>query len=69
MRYKVGIMDLRRGNQTLAIARQFVEGAVYYVGHIHGCACVRSLTKERAVCGLLRRLACGLTNDACRVKG
>lgn len=57
MRYNVETMELRRGNQTLTIARQFVEGVVYYVGHVDGRACVRSLTKEGAVCGLLRRLA------------
>jgi hypothetical protein len=36
---------------------QFIEGVVRYIGLVDGKACVTSVTKEGAVCSLLRRLA------------
>lgn len=57
MRYNIETMELRRGNQTLTVAQEFIGGVVRYIGRVDGRVCVQSPTKEGAVCSLLRRLA------------
>lgn len=57
MRYNVETMELRRGSQTLTITQEFINGVVRYIGRVDGRDCVTALTKESAVCSLLRRLA------------
>ncbi|QLQ12927.1 MAG: hypothetical protein HZY74_05960 [Brevundimonas sp.] len=69
MRYNVETMELRRGNQTLTAAQEFIGGVVRYIGRVDGRPCVQSPTKEG---GLLpaappRLLFGGLTrlNEVC----
>lgn len=57
MHYNVEKVELRRGTQTLTITQEFIEGVVRYIGCVDGKACVTSVTREGAVCSLLRRLA------------
>lgn len=57
MRYNVEKMELRRGTRTLTVSQEFIEGVVRYIGYVDGKAYVTSVTKEGAVCSLLRRLA------------
>lgn len=57
MRYNVETMELRRGNQSLTVAQEFIGGVVRYIGRVDGRPCVQSPTKEGVVRSLLRRLA------------
>ena len=55
MHYRNDIIELRRGQNFLAVRRETIGGEIRYIGSVDGLECVTGVTREAAVSSLIRR--------------
>lgn len=55
MNYRQDTIELRRGQQILAVRSQVIGGQVRFIGSLDGRECVEACSREAAVGSLIRR--------------
>ena len=56
MHYRTDYIELRQGRRVLSVRHEITDEGERYRGFINGIGCVQSLTREGALCALIRRV-------------
>jgi hypothetical protein len=56
MRFRTHNIELRRGQQHLAVRQKAVDGQVRFIGLLDGIECVSAASRETAINSLIRRV-------------